>query len=314
MTQPKVNKPQDMSKLMKKLKSVCPKCSNASIKVYLRNIKRLWKLVDSEGDVPLTGVWLSKPKLFEEYKKKPLKIRRHLSTAAVKASQAFKVNGDKWSVQMYKDSNSYERKRNKNLKTETETKQWPKKGFKSVAVASKEMMKRVRILLKDPPTMKVLYKYQMALVLRLFQDIPFRNTFATLRLSKGDHNYVEIPKKDPIQFVIKKHKAAKHIGPRTIKLKRGASIFLKKFLKYRKEVVDNDFLLNTMKEAQMSRATMSKALHRVTKELLGKSFGSRLIRVLAATSKRKEIELVQELGHSMLHGNSKQTAQYSRKD
>ena len=64
----------------------------------------------------------------------------------------------------------------------------------------------------------------------------------------------------------------------------------------------------------MSKGAMGKAVHRVTKELLGKAFGSRLIRVLAATELKPEIDKVAELGHKMLHSKgSKQTKQYTRK-
>ena len=314
MTAKKKIAPKEGNTLLKKLKSVCEKCSPASIQVYLRNIKRLYKLI-SEDSVPLTGSWLKKTKLFEEYKKLPLKTRRHLSTSAVKACRMYKISADKWSVNMYKDANLYERNRSKNKKSATETEKWPKKGFKSVKKAATEMMKRVRFLLQKEPNMSTLYKYQMALVLRLFTELPVRNTFATLRLSKGNHNHIDIPKKGVAQFVFNEHKASKKIGPKTLSLSRGATTFLKKFLKYRAQVVDNDFLLNNMKKGKMSRAALGKALHSTTGKLLGKKFGSRLIRVLAATAHKKELEVVQELGRKMLHSSgSKQTAQYSRKD
>ena len=309
---------QKETQLFKKLKKVCKKCTEASMKVYMRNIKRLWKLVhDGDSPVPLTGSWMRQKKLLEAVRNKPLNLRRHLSISAVKACKMYGVSSDKWSVQMYKDANLYERERSKNKKTPVESEKWPKKGYKSVKEASTEMMKRVRVLMRSgKPSMSTLYKYQMALVLRLYSEIPFRNLWGTFSLKKGENNnYIENPKKGNISFVVRQHKSAKSIGPKTVHLSRGASMFLRKFLQYRAQVVDNDHLLNTMKQAKMTRATLGKALHRTTGEILGKKFGSRLIRVLAATASRKELEKVQELGHKMLHsGGSKQTAQYSRKD
>ena len=300
----------------KKLKKVCSKCSAASIKVYKRNITRLWRLVDDDAPLPLTGSWLKKPKLLAEYKKLPLKSRRHISTAAVKAAQMYKVTTDRWSVQMYKDAALYQRGRDKNTKTPVEKKKWPTGGFKAVKKAASQMWQRVKVLLKGEPTMKALYRYQMFILLKLFSELPFRNTFATFELNKqGNNNYIEQPKRGNIRLVVRQHKAVKTVGPRTVTLSRAASMALRKFLKFREKVVDNKWLFNTMTKGKMSRATLGKALHRVTKELLGSSFGSRLIRVLAATAARKEIEKVQELGYAMLHsGGSKQTAQYSRKD
>ena len=63
----------------------------------------------------------------------------------------------------------------------------------------------------------------------------------------------------------------------------------------------------------MSKATMGKAVHRVTKDLLGKGFGSRLIRVLASTELKPEIDKVEALRTKMLHApGSKQTKEYTR--
>ena len=283
----------------------------------MRNILRLWRLLDKDGPIPLSGDWLKKPALLEKLKATPLKTRRHLSVSLVKAGQAYnssKELQERFSAQMYKDANAYQVERKKNKKSPTEEKKWPKHGIKSVKIAARDLMKRVR-LLGPEPSMKTLYRYQMALLLRLYSEIPFRNTFATFDLKKKENNnYVDIPKRGKIQLIVRKHKAADKIGPKTVSLSRGAAMFLRKFLKYRATVVDNDFLLNTMKKTKMTRSALGKALHRVTGEMLGKKFGSRLIRVLAATAERSTLLKAQELSNKMLHAEgSKQTLEYSRK-
>jgi hypothetical protein len=89
---------------------------------------------------------------------------------------------------------------------------------------------------------------------------------------------------------------------------------LRKFLKYREKVVDHKFFLSSKSGGKLSRAALGKALMRVTKELTGKSFASRLIRVLAATAQKKEIDAVAELSNKLLHSTSgKQTREYVRK-
>ena len=48
-----------------KLKKVCTKCSAASIKVYERNVRRLYNLTNTDEEkkeVPVTGKWLSEQK------------------------------------------------------------------------------------------------------------------------------------------------------------------------------------------------------------------------------------------------------------
>ena len=301
-----------VSKLKKKLKSVCQKCNDSSVMVYLRNIKRLYKLTN-EGVPPLTGDWLSGKKLEEKYAKLPLGTRRHLSIAAVKAAKMYKVKEavlNKWTANMYKDSNQYENKRSENKRSSKESDLWPRGGWKSVKKAAKEQWKRVKLLLGKEPSMKVLYRYQLFIILKLFSEVPFRNNFADFSLKDdGKNNFILQPKKGKIKLVVRKHKAVKHLGPKEVTLSRANTMALRKFLKYREKVVDNEWFLNTMKKEKMSRATMGKAVHRVTSELIGKSFGSRLIRVLAATANKAEIEKVADLSNKLLH-TTKQTKQY----
>ena len=303
------------SKFLTKLKSVCEKCTKASMMVYFRNIRRLYRLIEKDKDVPLSGDWLGKKEVMEAYKKQPLKVRRHLSVAAVKASKAYKRNADTWSVEMYKDASAYERERGKNKRSDKETKAWPKGGLKAVKKAAGDMWKRVKVLLGDEPNLKTLYKYQLFIVLKLFSEIPFRNLFPTFKLSKSDGNYIQRPKKGLFKFMVNQHKASKKIGAKEVSISRANTMALRKFLKYREQVpeVKHDFLLSSMKGGPMSKGAMGKAVHRVTKELLGKAFGSRLIRVLAATELKPEIDKIADLKNKMLHSkDSKQTKQYTR--
>ena len=301
-------------KILTKLKSVCKKCTKASMMVYFRNIKRLYRLIE-DGPIPLTGDWLGKKVLMEKYKKLPLNIRRHLSVSAVKACQMYKRNVDKWTVEMYKDSSKYEQDRNLNKRTDKERKEWPTKGYAAVKKAAKMMWDRVKVLLskEDEPNLKTLYKYQMFIVLKLFSQIPFRNTFASFHINKSkEGNYIEKPKKGNFKFIVNEHKTVKKLGPKTVDLSRANTMALRKFLKYRDKVdIEHDYLLSTKNGLKMTKAALGKAIHRTTKELLGKSFGSRLIRILAATDSKKEIDKVNELANKMLH-TAKQTKQYTR--
>ena len=155
----------------------------------------------------------------------------------------------------------------------------------------------------------------MFLILKLFSEVPFRNLFPTFKLKKSDGNYIDRPKKGNWVFVVNQHKTVKKQGPKEVKLSRANTMALRKFLAYREKVpeVEHDFLLSNKSGKKMSKATMGKAVHRVTKELLGKAFGSRLIRVLASTELKPEIDKVEELRKKMLHApGSKQTKQYTR--
>ena len=305
------------SKFLTKLKNTCKNCAKASIQVYFRNTRRLFRLINEDGPIPDTGDWLGKKILMEKYKKLPLNIRRHLSTAAVKACKAYKRSPDKWSVEMYKAANQYERKRNENKRTDKESKAWPKGGIKAVKRASKEQWKRVKVLLKSDaePNLKTLYKYALFIILKLFSEVPFRNLFPTFSLKKSEGNYISRPKKGNWSFVVNKHKTSKSQGPLEVKISRANTMALRKFVAYQDKVpeVEHDFLLSNKSGSKMSKANMGKAVHRVTKELLGKAFGSRLIRVLASSALKPEIDAVYALQKKLLHApGSKQTKQYTR--
>ena len=102
------------------------------------------------------------------------------------------------------------------------------------------------------------------------------------------------------------------VGPRTIELSRANSMELKKFLKYRGELVDHDFLFSLKNGKPMTKKAFSQALIKVTSDLLGKRIGSRLIRVMFATENREVIEKAAGVTNKLLH-TAKQTKQYTRK-
>jgi len=313
MTKAKAKETKETSKtpFLAKLKSKCTNCTASSIAVYFAAVKRLHRLISDE-EVPATGAWLKKPELMKRYEALPLSKRRHLSLAGVKAAQSYKQDESKWSVKMFRDQSVYMTERGKNKRSPDEKKKWPKHGFKAIKQAATEQRKRIRHLLKEEPQLKNLYAYQIWLLLKLYSTIPFRNTFATLNLKDKTKNYVRVPKKGSIVFEMKKFKNSKQLGEREVKLSRGATTALRKFLRYREGLVDHDWLFSGKSGGKLSRAALGKMLFRVTKQLLGRAFGSRLIRVLFATDNQEEIKKVDEMSNKLLHTPA-QTRQYVRK-
>jgi len=302
------------SKFLKKLKATCKKCTPASIKVYTRSIKRLYNL-EFEGEVPATGSWLNNKKLVKKYEDLALNIRRHLSVAGLKACLAYKTKDDAWRIRMMSDSMKYSNQREKNEKSEKEEKLWPKGGYAAIKKASSELLKRIKHQLKEEPNLAIMYRYQMYIALKMFAEAPMRNTFASLQI--GEHpegNYIETPKKGSFTLVIRKHKASKKIGERRVKLSRGMTTALRKFLRYREKTdVRHKFMFTGKLGKKLSKSAFGKALHRVTKEIIGKAFGSRIIRVLAATSEKESLDKIADLSNKMLHGkDGAQTKLYAR--
>ena len=113
---------------------------------------------------------------------------------------------------MFRDQSEYTAQRNKNERSESEIKKWPKHGFKAVKKAAREQRKRITYLLKEDPSLKNMYPYMIYILFRLYSEIPFRNTFADLNLKDKSKNYVRVPKKGSIVFEMKQYKNAKQPG------------------------------------------------------------------------------------------------------
>ena len=304
---------EDEDQFLELLKKVCKKCTKKTLQTYHQSVKRLYRLVN-KGAPGATSSWLKSKELFEKYKKIPVNRRRHLSMGAQKAVQAYKLKDyHKWYNAMLDDQQIYQDSRKKGEKSETEKKLWLKGGVKDIKKASNEVKRRLRHELKEEPNLKTLYRYQFYLVLKLFAELPVRNTFATLKVDGKTGNRIVMPKKGKAQFIFTAFKNADKLGPRTLDLSRASTMALRKFLKYRSGLVKHDYLLSTKRGERLSKSAMGKALHVVTKEILGKSVGSRIFRVLHATENREVIEQAAELSKKMLH-SEKRTADYVRKD
>ena len=157
----------------------------------------------------------------------------------------------------------------------------------------------------------------MYIALKLYSEIPLRNTLASIQITKNENdNYLDMPKKGSAKVVIRKHKTSKKIGEKIIPLSRGLTTAIRKFLKYRGQLeLEHDYLLSNKSGAKMSKPAFGKALQRVTGQILGKKIGSRLIRILAATDKADVLKEAAELSNKLMHSESgAQTKLYVRKN
>ena len=172
------------------LKKNCTNCKPGTIKTYYMNIRRLYHL-EFEGDVPLNGKWLDSDKLFAKYKKTDLKVRRHLSTAAIKSFSAYKKDNKKYYKNFIQDQNDYVELRKKHLKTDTEKKNWT--SIKELKKAARQLKQRLKHTLEATPTLKNLYRIQFWLSLKMFTEVPVRNDFPTLEIKKNEKgNYIKM--------------------------------------------------------------------------------------------------------------------------
>ena len=302
----------------KKLEKVCTKCTEATIKVYNTNLRRLYKMysgkkVKTLKDVPETPKWLMSAKLEEAYNKFPFNIRRHLSSSAFIGTKAYGLKpSNKWNKLMLRDAKQYEDNRSKNKKSEYEEKNIPKNGMKDLTKAIKLYKSQIRRTLEGKPTLAGLYKYQLFLALKFMtSDTPLRNDLPTLNVEAEKDNYLK-KKKNTYTIVMTNFKNSSRIGPREIKLSRANSMEMKRFLKYRSELVDHDFLFSLKNGKPMSKKAFSQSLIKLTTDLLGRRIGSRLLRIIFATKNEELLSKADKVSNQMLH-TTKQTREYVRK-
>ena len=158
-----------------------------------------------------------------------------------------------------------------------------------------------------------LYKIQWWIILRLIQELPFRNDLPTLNVKakKGNH-LLKHGKQYKIKMV--EFKNADKIGPREIILGKKNSRLLKQFLAFRDKCkITHDLLFSLKSGKPMTRSAFSQGLINLTQKLLGQRVGTRIIRVLFATLHRDEILKSESVTNKLLH-TSEQTKQYVRKD
>ena len=297
----------------KKLKAVSSKVKPGTIRIYLQNIKRLYRLGGGEDELPGTGKWLMKSALWEKMMKKPVNIRRHLSLAGLKTAYAYKLSKSetkKWYDQMMKDSSHYHEDRGKNKASDKEKKLLAVGNIKALKKSAVELKKRLRFVLGAEPNLKGLYSYEWFIATKLYTEIPFRNDFATVRIGNSDKGNVLVTGKGNFKFIMRDYKNSDRLGERVVPLSRANTMAVRKFLTYRKKVpMKHDYLFTSYKGAPMTKASFGKALQKTYERLLGARLGSRIIRIIHANSKKAALAEVQELSNKMLH-SAKQTAQY----
>ena len=306
-----------------KLKKACSTCSPATLNVYNTNIRRLYKMFSGKkrvkdlDEIPDSSRWLMSEKLEKSYKALPYNIRRHLSSSAFIATRLYKKlkKDNKWHKFMLEDAKEYDEQRAKNEKSEYEEKNIPKNGLKDLIRLAKDYKREIKRVFETTPTIGGLYKYQLFLALKLMTtDLVLRNDLPTINVETETKGNFLKKTKGTYTVVMQNFKNSDKIGKREIKLNRANSMLMKRFLKYRDEVVEHDFLFSSKTKKPMSKKAFSQALIKLTSAKLGKRVGSRLLRVMFATKSKEVLAAADEVSEKMLHSKSgKQTRQYVRK-
>ena len=242
----------------------------------------------------------------------PLNKRRAYSVAAVKCGQAYDIKDNKkWYSFMVKDTNDYKQQRSLQNKSEAEKKNWPDGGIAVMKKIATEYKREIRRALQTP-SVESLYLYSQYMILKFYSEVALRNTLADVEIGEGD-NFLKRAK-GIYTLHLTKFKSSDKVGAVDIVLSRALSTAIHKYVKFRAKVeLDHRYLLVNAKGGKLSKKGLGVLLQKLTKRFTGKSFGTRLIRVLSATDKKKVLDEALKISKEMLHSDLKQTASYARK-
>ena len=263
--------------------------------------------------LPETGSWLGETSLFKKYKEMPLNIRRAYSVAGVKSGQAYGLkDNEKWQTAMIDDVDAYKKQRSLQNKSEEEKKHWPKEGIAVLKKIATEFKRTIRRALQTP-SVESLYLYSQYIILKFYSVVALRNDLAEVQIGSGDNHLTK--SKGVYTLHMTKFKSSEKVGAVDIVLSRALSTALSKYIKFRAQVkTSHDYLLVNAKGEKLSKKGLGVLLQKLTKKYTGKSFGTRLIRVLRATEHKKVLDEALKLSKSMLHKDLSQTVSYARKE
>ena len=288
-----------------KLRKVCERCTESSIKTYLANVKALAKIAGLDT-IPNNADWLG-AKLLAKIKKDTLGRYKRYAIAGKKALQAYGKKSDKiWGNAVADATGKYDAERNKQKRTLREQKNWPKGGYKAMKTLAADLAEEVHSILKTGPkhaSIGDLYRLQRWFVVTFYAHHALRGDLAEVRLEKKGQDYLHRGKNGNWHVHIGQHKTVRAHGAIDFELDPEVQDALDKFLPFVRALTDHGYLLTTLRtRSKMSRRDMLMMLRKITEERLGVRLGVHMIRVLRVTEFAEEIDeaakLREELGDS----------------
>ena len=287
----------------------------SSVDTYIRNIKRIRKVV---GDLPIPPKdhkWLLSPRLLKWYDEQTLNVQRPMASAAGIALAVYDKKSQEWRSRQRKAMEQYDQNRRKRRLTDKQKAKMPEKGFDSLKKVITQMKKELKHVISKIETMADLLRVQDLLILSLYYDIPLRLDYATLQTEKSDSKNCIFKQKRPSGWFLELHdfKTSKSLGSKKFKMNQSNQRLLNKFVPAKNRLTDHGFLLTNKKGNKMSKQVLSKTLMKITKARLGHNFSVQLLRILYAMRNRDVIETAKEVSDKLLH-SAKQSLEYAKKD
>lgn len=299
-----------------KLRENRPNLSNNSVKTYTSILKNLYKKV--YPNVPLD---------LDNFKNQD-KFIKHLedidgSKRKTYLSALVVVCGDdceKYSTLMNEDGVKYNQEQKKQKRTEKQTENWIEQDelqniISNLEVEANKIFKKGAKLPSDPSdpkrnwSMEDLQIAQNYILLCLVsgQYIPVRRSleWAEMKISNfsEDTNSLEMPKRKPWKFVMRRYKTQKFHGDQEVIIPPELKKILTKWLKLLNQICpDNEYLLIDKNCNKLSSVKITQRLNKI----FGKNASVNILRHSFVTDKYKDMPSLQELqeeasdmGHSL---------------
>ena len=296
-----------------RLRRVCSRCTESSIKTYTANIKALAKLAGLQAVPDSDGNWVN-DSLLAKIKREPLGRFKRFAIAGRKAIQAYAKQDASWAQAVVEATVQYDTFRNQQKKTKREIENWPKDGYDSLRRLAAELYEEevLPILEEGSPehaTSGDLYKIQRHFVVLFYAWHALRGDLAEARIEPKGQNYIYLGAGNPQKWRlhIGVHKTVRAHGAIDFELAQPVADALDVFLPYVRAMTTHGFLLTTLRtHGPMHRRDMLKMLRKITKERLGKTLGVQMIRVLRVSAAAEQINETTELRRQMAHGAATQ--------
>ena len=165
------------------------------------------------------------------------------------------------------------------------------------------------ITLTKTPNLDDTRKLQDLILIKLYQKFPVRNELATLiKITKKDFDELGTTRKNYIVFdgakmflSLNEYKTYTTYGENVIKIPMDIKKLFKEWFKFYNP--DNDYVFMNMSGEPMTTNYLTKQLQRITKEGLGKSISTTMIRKIYASKyakkNKKQKEDAKMMGHSV---------------
>ena len=303
-----------------------PSLKENTIKQYVVNLKKLQKIYDTDN-----YNFLNKPEdVMDKINNLHYLSQRNILNAIVVLLMA--LNSDKKYDELLEQYGKLRDELNDKYNEEQKTGVISEKQSKNFATTEEvydminkmaDELKPIKKKSKDDISKKELQLLQAYTLFNIYARMPFRNDVAGMKAinqasykklndeEKKENNYLVIPSKTKIYFVLNKYKTSKKYEELDLPIENPD---LRKILRYYIKMNGMGILFKTSTGKPLTRIELSKVLLKYSKKYMGKSISSTLLRKIYLSSKYSDVKDEMEKDSKVMgHSVATQQAVYVKK-